>query len=130
MLAYVLIPHQGDFLDGLPMQPGLRRADYHGMHRLQIHNETLSPFQALLQGKALAQARDDAQNCPPQDLEHPEDMVRSSAQPIPAALLQQDALPFRLPAPQLQARYSAHAPRPPPGLLSLPAHIPSTRLLI
>lgn len=132
MLAYVLIPHQGDFLDGLSMQPGLRQAGYHGLHRLQIQDEVLTPLQAVLQGKPLTLASNEAEDCPPQDLDHPEDIVRSTADILPAEALSWVAYaldPQRL----LLAGPSGRAPRPPPWPAfrqNLPPHIASTILLI
>ncbi|MBF2052461.1 MAG: hypothetical protein IGS03_03230 [Candidatus Sericytochromatia bacterium] len=132
MLAYVLIPHQGDFLDGLSMQPGLRQAGYHGLHRLQIQNEVLTPLQAVLQGKPLTLASNEAEDCPPQDLAHPEDIVLSAAHILPPeGLTPSAASPLQIPA--LKSLGLGSVPRPPPGQslpYTLPLHIPSTILLI
>jgi len=130
MLAYVFIPHQGDFLDGLSMQPGIKQATDHGLHRFQVQHELMSPFQAVLQGKPLTLAsREPTKDCPSQDLEHPEDIVLGTTDPIPVHL-------HKLPAPNnfrflpLQAVYVGYAPRPPPLQQAIPRHIPSTILLI
>ena len=123
MLAYVLIPHQGDYLDSLSLSPGL-----HGQAGSQLIVETqeLSPFQAVLRGMPFApEAGPHAHNA--QSMSHPENSGGAVVFRFAPPPLQPDSLPVLLQEPDFQPWHQDHFAFHPPPLL---AQLASTILLI
>ncbi|MGE3726170.1 MAG: hypothetical protein AB7I41_11510 [Candidatus Sericytochromatia bacterium] len=123
MLAYVLIPHQGDYLDSLSLSPGLHMQ---ASSQVKAEIQELSSFQAVLRGMPFApESGPHAHNT--QSLSHPENSGGATAfrfEPLP---LQPDSLPILLQEPDFRPWDQDHfAFHPPPFL----AQLASTLLLI
>src|SRR3990167_7348745 len=89
MLAYVLIPHQGDYLDSLSLSPGLHMQ---ASSQVKAEMQELSPFQAILRGMPFApEAGPHAHNA--QSLSHPENSGGAVVFRFAPPPLQPDSLP-------------------------------------
>jgi hypothetical protein len=92
MLAYVLIPHQGDFLDNLTLSPELQTAQ---ARQIEIQNQTLSPFQAVIQGVSLTQKHLPHSHAQTEsNISHPENITTSRVFEFQAPDLSLDLLPL------------------------------------
>jgi hypothetical protein len=123
MLAYVLIPHQGDYLDSLSLSPGLHMQ---ASSQLIVETQELSPFQAVLRGMPFApEAGPHAHQA--QSLSHPENSGGAVVFRFAPPPLQPDSLPVLLQEPDFHPWHQDHFAFHPPPLL---AQLASTILLI
>lgn len=123
MLAYVLIPHQGDYLDSLSLSPGLH---IQASSQVKAEMQVLSPFQAVLRGMPFApEAGPHAHQA--QNMSHPENSGGATAFSFAPPLLQPDPLPILLQEPDFRPWDQDHFTFHPPPLL---AQLASTLLLI
>lgn len=126
MLAYVLIPHQGDYLDSLSLSPGLN-----SWVSSQIAPETqeISPFQAVLQGQPF-----DPESGPHahsgQSLSHPENSAGISVFRFEPPPLQLETQPAPKPPLLLASRLIATAEAHPPPQNHFLSQLSATILLI
>jgi hypothetical protein len=126
MLAYVLIPHQGDYLDSLSLSPGLNSLV---SSQIAPKMQVVSPFQAVLQGQPFAPESGPHTHAG-QSLSHPENSAGISVFRFDPPPLQLEVQPVLKPLLVLASRLiEATEPHPPPQNHFL-AQLSATILLI
>lgn len=124
MLAYVIIPHQGDFLDSLAMNPVLPTSVGH----VAVQEQVLSPFQAVLLGQEVPLTQHPHPHAQAStQFFHPENFLLP--EPLPENLHQPSVLsipPVAITFDQQQNLFVASSPQN----FFVPLHVASTVLLI
>jgi len=126
MLAYVIIPHQGDFLDSISLSTSLPNQSA----LVEAQQQSLTPFQAVLRGlKITPESGGHAHTLANQGISHPESFVTAQTPEFKTiqVITQEVNTAVRISFPQAPLPvYQESHPLPPP----LSAHIASTVLLI